>query len=85
MKNFTLVQFWGKLLQRNLLNFKDPLNMSKTVLIKTKYVEVDLVNNFLVEQSNTLIRRTLQTFVVTTRQLLSAEKFYTKTNMKILH
>ena len=28
---------WGKLLQRNLLNFKDPLGFSKTSFIKTTY------------------------------------------------
>ena len=35
---------WGKLLQRNLLNFKDPLSFSKTVFIKTTSFEDDLVN-----------------------------------------
>ena len=34
---------WGKLLQRNLLNFKEPLGISKTVFIKTKHFEDDLV------------------------------------------
>ena len=36
---------WGKLIQRNLLSFKDPLGFSKTVFIKTTYFEDDLVNN----------------------------------------
>ena len=37
---------WGKLIQRNLLSFKDPLGFSKTVFIKTTYFEDDLVNYF---------------------------------------
>ena len=35
---------WGKLLQRNLINFNDPLGFSKTVFIKTTYFEDDLAN-----------------------------------------
>ena len=41
---------WGKLLQRNLLNFKDPLGFSKYVFIKTTYFEDDLVNYFFENQ-----------------------------------
>ena len=37
---------WGKLIQRNLLSFKDPLGFSKTVFIKTTYFEDDIVNYF---------------------------------------
>ena len=37
---------WGQLLQRNLLNFKDPLVLLKTVFIKTTYFEYVLVNYF---------------------------------------
>ena len=37
---------WGKLIQRNLLSFKDPLGFSKTVFIKTTYFEDNLVNYF---------------------------------------
>ena len=56
----------GKLIQRNILSFQDPLDFSKTVFIKTTYFEDDLVNYFFenqgeqtVKRSNTLIRRTL--------------------------
>ena len=90
--NIYIGTIWGKLLQKNLLNFKGCLGCSKTVFIKTTYFEDDLVNYFLkikvskhVKRSNTLIKRTLQNFLVTTRPLLSAEKFYTKTNMTILY
>ena len=41
---------WGKLIQRNLLSFKDPLGFSKTVFIKTAYFEDDLVNYFFENQ-----------------------------------
>ena len=41
---------WGKLIQRNLLRFKDPLGFSKTVFIKTTYFEDDLVNYFFENQ-----------------------------------
>ena len=34
---------WSKLLEQNLLNFKDPLVFSKTVFIKTTYFENNLV------------------------------------------
>ena len=37
---------WGKLIQRNLLSFKDPLGFSKTVFIRITYFEYDLVNYF---------------------------------------
>ena len=37
---------WGKLLEQNLLNFKDALGFSKTVFIKTTYFEDNLVNFF---------------------------------------
>ena len=37
---------WGKLLQRNLVKFKDPLRFSTTVFIKTAYLVNDLVNYF---------------------------------------
>ena len=37
---------WRKLIQRNLLSFKDPLGFSKTVFIKTTYFEDSLVNYF---------------------------------------
>ena len=48
---------WGKLIQRNLLSFKDPLGFSKTVFIKTTYFEDDLVNYFFENQ----IKQTCQT------------------------
>ena len=41
---------WGKLLQRHLLSFKDPLGCSKTVFIKTTYFEDDLVNYIFANQ-----------------------------------
>ena len=41
---------WGKLIQRNLLSFKDPLGFSKTLFIKTTYFEDDLLNNFFENQ-----------------------------------
>ena len=41
---------WGKLIQRNLLSFKDPLGFSKTVFIKTTYFEDDFVNYFFENQ-----------------------------------
>ena len=41
---------WGKLHQRNLLNFKDPLGFLKTVFIKAKYFEDDLENYFFENQ-----------------------------------
>ena len=89
---FTWEQFGGKLLQRNLINFKEPLGFSKIVFIKTTYFEENLVNFFVLKikvsnhfkRSNTLLRRTLQKYLVTTRTRLSAKKFYTKTNMRLL-
>ena len=81
---------WGKLLKRNLLNFKDHLVFSITVFINTKSFEDDLVNFFLkikaskqVKRSNTLSRRTLQKFLVTTKYFCQRKKFYTTTYMKI--
>ena len=41
---------WGKLIQRNLLSFKDPLGFSKTVFIKTTYFEDVFVNYFFENQ-----------------------------------
>ena len=41
---------WGQLLQRNLLNFKDPPVLLKTVFIKTTYFEYVLVNYFFENQ-----------------------------------
>ena len=41
---------WGKLLQRNLLSFKDPLGFPKTVFIKKTHFEDDLVNYFFENQ-----------------------------------
>ena len=41
---------WGKLIQRNLLSFKEPLGFSKAVFIKTTYFEDDLVNYFFENQ-----------------------------------
>ena len=38
--------FWGNLLKRNLINFRDPQGFSKTNLIKTTYFEDDLVVYF---------------------------------------
>ena len=60
--------------------------------IKTTYFEENLVNFFVLKikvsnhfkRSNTLLRRTLQKYLVTTRTRLSAKKFYTKTNMRLL-
>ena len=73
---------WGKLLQRNLLNFKDHLVFSITVFIKTKYFEDDLVNFFLkikaskqVKRSNTLSRRTLQKLLVTAKYFCQRKNF----------
>ena len=43
---FFIGTIWGKLLQRNLVSFKDPLCFSKTVFIKTAYLVNDLVNYF---------------------------------------
>ena len=37
---------WEKLLQRNLLKYKDPLGFSKNVFNKTTYCEDNLVNFF---------------------------------------
>ena len=37
---------WRKLIQKNLLSFKDTLGFLKTVFIKTTYFEDDLVNFF---------------------------------------
>ena len=84
---------WGKLIQRNLLNFKDPLGFSKTVFIKTTYFEDNFVNYFFFENQGEQTGQTFKHFnkeypikiLVTTRPLLSAEKIYTKTNTKILH
>ena len=70
----------------------DSLGFSKTVFIKTTHFEDYLVNFFFENHC----KQTCQTikhfnkedpakFLVTTRPHLSAEKFYTKTNMKILH
>ena len=41
---------WGKLIQRNLLSFQDPLGFPKTVFIKTTHFEDDLVNFFFENQ-----------------------------------
>ena len=41
---------WGKLIQRKLLSFKDPLGFSKTVFIETTYFEDDLINYFFENQ-----------------------------------
>ena len=41
-----IATIWEKLIQRNLLSFKDPLGFSKTIFIKTTYFEDDLVNFF---------------------------------------
>ena len=74
------------------INFKNPLNFSKTVFIKTTYFEDNLVNYFFENQSeqtwrtikhfNKVIRRTLKKFLVTTRPILSAEKFLDKIKYK---
>ena len=37
-------KIWGKLLQRNLLNFKDPLGFFETVFIRTTFFEDNFVN-----------------------------------------
>ena len=50
MQNITSEQFGEKLIQRNLLRFKDPLGFSKTVFIKTTYFEDDLVKYFFEHQ-----------------------------------
>ena len=47
---------WGNLLERNLLNFKDPLGFS-FFFIKTTYVEHDIVNYFFENQ----VEQTCQT------------------------
>ena len=50
---------WGKLIQRNLLSFKDPLGFSKTVFIRTTCIEDVLVNYFFEnqgEQTNQTIK-----------------------------
>ena len=83
---------WGKLIQRNLLNFKESLGFSKTVFIQTTYFEDNLVK-YSFENQGEQICQTIKhfnkedraKFLVTTRLLLSAEKFHTKTKMKILH
>ena len=89
----------GKLIQRNLLRFKVPVGFPKTVFIKTTHFEDELVNYFIKNQGKqtcqtikhfnkedkNFLQKSLQKFLVTTRPHLSAEKFYTKTNMKILH
>ena len=41
---------WGKLIQRNLLSFKDPLGFPKTVFVKTTLFEDDLVIYFFENQ-----------------------------------
>ena len=51
---------WGKMIQRNLLSFKDPLGFSKTVFIKTTCFEDDLVNYFFVENQG---EQTCQTII----------------------
>ena len=48
---------WGKLIQRNLLSFKDPLGFPKTVLIKTTHFEDDIINYFFENQD----KQTVQT------------------------
>ena len=83
---------WGKLIQRNLLNFKESLGFSKTVLMQTTYFEDNLVK-YLFENQGEQTCQTIKhfskedpaKFLLTTRPLLLAEKFHTKTKMKILH
>ena len=83
---------WRKLLKRNLINFKDPPVFSKTVFIKTTYFADNLVNYYFENQDEQKCQTikdfnkgALREFLVTTKRPLSAEKFYTKTNIKILH
>ena len=51
---------WGKLIQRNLLSFKDPLGSPKTVFIKTTYFEDNLINYFFGNQGE----QTCQTIII---------------------
>ena len=43
---------WGKLLQRNLINLKDPLGFSRIIFIKTTFSEDNLVNCFFENQGD---------------------------------
>ena len=83
---------WGKLIQRNLLSFKDRLGFPKSVFIKTTHFEDDLVNYFFENQDN----QTCQTIKHFNKEepakvfgnnktTFISGNFYTKTNMKILH
>ena len=54
---------WGKLIQRNLLSFKDPLGFSKTVFIKTTYFEDILVNYFFEEDPVKIFGNNKKTFI----------------------
>ena len=78
----------GEAATKKPINFKNPLAFSKTVFIKTTYFEENLVNYFFENQCeqtwqtikhfNKVIRRTLEKFLVTTRPIISAEKFLHK-------
>ena len=77
---------WGKLLQRSLLNFKDPLGFPKTVFIRTTHFEDDLVNYFFENQGKQNIKHfnkqnPAKIFGDNKTTFISG-KFYTRTNLK---
>ena len=82
----------GEAATKKPINFKNSLAFSKTVFIKTTYFEDNLVNYFFENQSeqtwqtikhfNKVIRGTLKKFLLTTRPILSAEKFLDKIKYK---
>ena len=48
---------WGKLLQRNLINLKDPLGFSRIIFIKTTYSKDNLVNYFFENEGDQTCQR----------------------------
>ena len=68
---------WGKLLQRNLLSFKDPLGFPKSVFFKTTHFEDDLVNYFFENQG----KQTFQTIKHLNKEdLQKFQKFFGNNN-----
>ena len=77
---------WGKLLQRSLLYFKDPLRFPKTVFIKTTHF--DFVNYFFENQGKQTIKHfnkqdPAKVFGDNKTTFIRG-KLYTRTNLKIL-
>ena len=72
-------KIWGKLLQRNLLNFKDPLGFSETVFFQKPIYKDDLVNFLKIKLTiKQFSRGNLQRFFVNNNTTFISGKFLHK-------